>query len=435
LKKYNAKFLFRIFALVITINLVFALFPKQISAQQNELNYQEFYDQLISYGQWMENPNYGYVWIPSAGPDFAPYLTNGYWMLTTYGWMWVSGYDWGWAAFHYGRWDYNGSYGWFWVPDNEWGPSWVTWRRSEGYYGWAPMRPGVSISVTFGSYNDVPADRWIFVKSRDIENHDIGWNHIDRKKNYNIIKNSTVVNKTYYDDKRRATYVAGPSTDEVQKNTGRSIYPVTVSEKDKPGQSFRDDQMQIYRPQVQKNKNNNNSMPRKITKLKDLKSIAARESEKHPVVNFNNTLNINRPAYQTPNLDQPRKENRINQSQQQKKVDIPKRNDNTVQSRKPQNLDSHRNETRNDRLQQLPKVNMPVYTNPVVQTSKAQPSDSPEKENRTDRTHQQNINIPRNNNGAGQFPKAQPVNPSRANNADRPDKNNTDDDKKVNGKR
>ena len=133
LKMQNAKFFLRTLALVIIFNLVFAFFPKQTFAQQDNLNYEEFYNELIPYGQWVENPNYGYVWIPTAGPDFTPYLTNGYWMFTDNGWVWISDYEWGWAVFHYGRWDYNGSYGWFCVPDDEWGPSWVTWRRSDDF--------------------------------------------------------------------------------------------------------------------------------------------------------------------------------------------------------------------------------------------------------------------------------------------------------------
>src|SRR5580658_10431559 len=39
---------------------------------------QVFYDQLSPYGQWVNYPNYGYVWIPSAGIDFSPYSTEGH---------------------------------------------------------------------------------------------------------------------------------------------------------------------------------------------------------------------------------------------------------------------------------------------------------------------------------------------------------------------
>ncbi len=280
MKKLYAVSLIRIFVLTITFSFVLSVFPGRISAQQNDINFQVFYDQLNPYGQWVEDPNYGYVWIPTAGPDFTPYLSNGYWVLTDYGWMWASEYDWGWAAFHYGRWDYNSFYGWFWVPDNEWGPSWVTWRRSSGYYGWAPMRPGVSISVTFGRNNDVPYDRWVFVRDRDIERHDIGRNYMDRKNNRKFMNNSIVINKTYYDRKRHTTYVAGPGREDVQKITGRTIKPVAVRKKDKPGQSLSNDRLQIYMPQVQKNNNGHKPAPLELTNYKDIKRISKRGTQK-----------------------------------------------------------------------------------------------------------------------------------------------------------
>jgi hypothetical protein len=142
------------------------------------------------------------------------------------------------------------------------------------------MRPGVSISVTFGSNNDVPNDRWIFIRDKDIESHDIGKNHISRKNNLKMMNGSTVINKTYYDDKRRATYVAGPGREDVQKITGRTIKPVAVHEKDKPGQTLNNGQLQIYRPQVQKNNTGNKPTPSQLANLKDVKQISERNTGK-----------------------------------------------------------------------------------------------------------------------------------------------------------
>ncbi|MEI7980989.1 MAG: DUF6600 domain-containing protein, partial [Bacteroidota bacterium] len=64
-------------------------------------------------------------------------------------------------------------YGPMWVPDNEWGPGWVTWRRSEGYYGWAPIGPGISISIAYGTGYNLPYDRWTFVRDRDFGRRNI----------------------------------------------------------------------------------------------------------------------------------------------------------------------------------------------------------------------------------------------------------------------
>ena len=389
------KQLIRIFALVITLNIVAAIFPKQISAQQNDVNYQEFYDQLSPYGQWIEDSNYGYVWIPTAGTDFTPYLTNGYWLLTNYGWMWISDYDWGWATFHYGRWDYNGSYGWFWVPDYEWGPSWVTWRRSNGYYGWAPMRPGVSISVTFGGYNDVPNDRWIFVRDRDIERHDIGRNYIDRKNNSSIMNNSTVINKTYYDDKRHTTYIAGPGREDVQKITGKTIKPVAVREKDKPGQSLNNDQVQIYRPQVQKNNSGNKPAPSKLTNLKDAKRISEKAAEKQP-------QNIQRLNSNTGKKQQP-VVNTVNKTNS--KVNPPEQ----------QNTNSPNNNISKKQQPTVNKVNKINSNNNTSQPPKAR-----------------TMNTPKNNNSTDRPQKAGTINPPKNNSMGQPTKSNSNEDKKGN---
>ena len=276
-----------------------AIFTNHASAQQGGVNFGVFYNELSPYGQWVDYPNYGYVWIPSAESDFAPYSSNGYWIFTDYGWTWVSNYSWGWAPFHYGRWDYDDFYGWFWVPDNEWGPSWVNWRRANGYYGWAPMRPGISISVSFGGGYTVPNDRWRFVRDRDFSRPDINHYYINRTKNSMIIKNSSVINRTYTDQNRHSTYVSGPDRADVQKITGRSIQPVVIQDNEKPGQNLRNGQLQIYRPQVQKNDENGpRPAPSRVVNLKDVKRPSERNAA-NPIPNVtpaNTTRQKEQPA-------------------------------------------------------------------------------------------------------------------------------------------
>ncbi|HAB16130.1 MAG TPA: hypothetical protein DCE44_06745, partial [Verrucomicrobiales bacterium] len=95
--------------------------------------------------QWVQSPQYGNVWVPSqeiVGSDFTPYYSGGRWSYTDYGWTWVSEYNWGWAPFHYGNWCNAPGYGWCWAPGSTWGPSWVTFRYSTGFCGWAPLPPG-----------------------------------------------------------------------------------------------------------------------------------------------------------------------------------------------------------------------------------------------------------------------------------------------------
>jgi hypothetical protein len=69
--------------------------PQKVSAQGGSVNFQVFYDNLSPYGTWVNNPEYGYVWIPNVAPGFSPYSTNGYWVFTDEGWTWVSNYPWG----------------------------------------------------------------------------------------------------------------------------------------------------------------------------------------------------------------------------------------------------------------------------------------------------------------------------------------------------
>ena len=112
-----------------------------------------FYDSLAPYGSWMHMPGYGWVWQPSVvavNPSWQPYYDNGRWLYTDSGWYWHSSYSWGWAPFHYGRWFRHAHRGWIWCPDTNWGPSWVSWRYSPGYCGWAPLPPGAGFTVGRG---------------------------------------------------------------------------------------------------------------------------------------------------------------------------------------------------------------------------------------------------------------------------------------------
>src|SRR5690606_32627098 len=152
--------------LVVFFSMVLFLFAvnKQVQAQNVQVSFQLFYDELSPYGEWIDDPEYGYMWLPDVDRNFQPYGTNGRWVNTQYGNTWYSDYDWGWAPFHYGRWHYDDYYGWAWVPGYEWGPAWVSWRQSSGYYGWAPLSPGLSMGINI----NIPVRFWVFVPSRYI---------------------------------------------------------------------------------------------------------------------------------------------------------------------------------------------------------------------------------------------------------------------------
>ena len=252
--------------------------PEKSNAQVS-VSFQIFYDDLSPYGNWIENPDYGYVWIPNVDAGFTPYGSNGYWVYTEFGWTWVSNYPWGWAPFHYGRWYSDPMYGPIWVPGNEWGPGWVTWRRSEGYYGWAPIGPGISISVAYSNEYHAPRDQWRFVRDRDFGRRDIHNHYVNSSNTTTIINNSTVINNTYIDNSSHVTYNTGPERAEVQKRTGGKITSVPVKEYNKPGQIMSKGELQIYRPRIQ----NNNSAgqrpaPSKVSDMKEVKPLKERHS-------------------------------------------------------------------------------------------------------------------------------------------------------------
>jgi hypothetical protein len=116
------------------------------------INY--FNDTLAPYGSWVEVDGYGRCWRPNVilyDANWRPYCDRGQWVYTDCGWYWSSDYAWG-ATFHYGRWFNSPRYGWCWWPDTVWAPSWVTWRSSNEYCGWAPLPPLTVYQPGIGFY-------------------------------------------------------------------------------------------------------------------------------------------------------------------------------------------------------------------------------------------------------------------------------------------
>ena len=192
--------------------------PSKVNAQPGvAVSFNIFYNSLSPYGHWINHAHYGSVWIPSVPRDFHPYMTNGRWVMTEFGNTWVSDYAWGWAPFHYGRWFYDDFYGWAWVPDYVWGPGWVNWRNGGGYYGWAPLMPGLDIHIAV----NIPIHFWIFVPHRHFM-HD-RWHRyvLPRTRVTKIYNNTTIINNYYVYNNHQ--YVYGPRYAEIEKNTRRSV--------------------------------------------------------------------------------------------------------------------------------------------------------------------------------------------------------------------
>ncbi|MBS1567754.1 MAG: hypothetical protein JST39_25445 [Bacteroidetes bacterium] len=284
------------------------------------ITYQDFYDQLAPYGRWIDYPGYGYVFMPNAGPDFKPYASNGHWVYTNQGWFWASDYSWGWATFHYGRWFYADGYGWMWIPGHEWAPAWVSWRRSPDYYGWAPLGPNVSISVSIGGGYNPPPHYWCFVPHQYITHPQINNYYVNENRNTTIINNTTVinnttivnnnvtnnhvnnttvnnttVNNTVVNNNIHNNYAGGPDPREVEHTVGAPIRPVVLQERNRPGsEQVQNGQLSVYRPRAAANAtpavkngspmdNNNNMpsrpMPRHIENLQSLPQQPLKEAK------------------------------------------------------------------------------------------------------------------------------------------------------------
>jgi hypothetical protein len=132
-------------------------------------------EDLDQHGTWSEVPDYGPVWTPNEGPDWAPYR-DGRWVWEPYyGWTWVSYEPWGWAPYHYGRWFVYGG-NWVWWPGPVgiypgyypvWAPAYVSFFGfgggvgfgigfgfgfGFGHFGWLPCGPGDWYHPWFGRW-------------------------------------------------------------------------------------------------------------------------------------------------------------------------------------------------------------------------------------------------------------------------------------------
>jgi hypothetical protein len=364
--KTKMKFLMVILALIISAGIS----QKQASAQRGHVSFQIFYDQLSPYGQWIDYHNYGYVWFPDAGPDFVSYSSGGHWALSEYGWTWISNYSWGWAPFHYGRWDYDYMYGWFWVPDNEWGPSWVDWRRADGYYGWRPM--GSRFSIRFGNDYNRYNDHWMFVRDRYIGRTNIDRYYANRYDYDRIYSNSATINVTYYDRDRNTSYSSGPTGADVLRDTGTRLKPVTIQEYNKPGQDLRGSQFRIYRPEVVNNSEmDRRPAPNRIGDINEIKRAPVRNSTITPqqTIPDNNNRSDRQPVNRNrENIN--KNEPPVNMNKNEQPVNI--QNVNPLKNERKEGLQNTKKEQNNNEVKSQPVA--PKRENPTNTTKQERQS-------------------------------------------------------------
>jgi hypothetical protein len=204
--------------------------------QAHSWNCQEsFYFELLPYGNWINTPGHGMVWVPAVNNGFHPYGSEGYWVYSVYGWTWVSYYSWGWIPFHYGRWYFDPWYGWSWVPGYEWGPGWVSWSHCDGYYGWAPLEPGFRFDRPVPPMHDFHVNLWVFVPSNHF-GEPLQANHYLKSQDAERMHHrSSLISDIDTERGRNMRYFRGPEVKEVRKVTGRDFKSTVLREDQKSG--------------------------------------------------------------------------------------------------------------------------------------------------------------------------------------------------------
>ena len=288
-------------------------------------SYQTFYDELAPYGSWVDYPGYGYAWVPAQGAGFRPYVTNGYWAYSEYGWTWVSNYNWGWAPFHYGNWMMDPAYGWVWVPGHTWAPAWVSWGQCNGYYGWAPIAPGVNM---YDGYR-APAHYWNFVPQGQFGQSNVSSYVVNHNTNTTIINNNTtnitvINNNTTYNNVK---YNAGPQVSMVEHSVGHKITPITLSTSAKPiaaGEAVKAGRVSIYKPEIAP-PTAVKAAPTSIVPIQNVKTVNSaavkgvlprtNPSSGHPGSDIHRSEPVERnPVQQQPKSGQPTRDMPANQS-------------------------------------------------------------------------------------------------------------------------
>ena len=192
-----------------------------------EITYQDFYDGLAPYGDWVYVDGYGYCWQPGVEEGWRPY-TNGGWIYTNAGWTWSSDEEWGWATDHYGRWMLTTEFGWLWVPGYEWAPAWVSWRKSDEYVGWAPLPPeatwqpasgfGPSVDVSFS----IGPQYYNFCRVRHLGAPRLRPYIVSSRENVSIINNTVNVTKIT-NVNNVMIFNEGPDFAQIQRRTEQPI--------------------------------------------------------------------------------------------------------------------------------------------------------------------------------------------------------------------
>lgn len=147
------------------------------------------YEDLDDHGEWISEPEYGYVWRPTyVSHSWAPYRYGRWVYVSPWGWSWIDDARWGFAPFHYGRWAHIRNR-WCWVP----GPRHIRPVYAPALVGWVGG-PHVGVSVSFGNVG------WYPLGPRDLFYP--GYRYTPRYIRYVNVSNTYFITNNYFYGRR-----------------------------------------------------------------------------------------------------------------------------------------------------------------------------------------------------------------------------------------
>jgi hypothetical protein len=266
-----------------------------------------FNNNLAPYGSWVDVNGYGRCWRPTVviyDNNWSPYCDRGHWVYTDCGWYWSSDYSWG-ATFHYGRWFRDGRIGWCWHPDTEWAPSWVVWRSSTDYCGWAPLPPfavfhpgagffyrGVSVGVDFNF--GLGANCFVFLSPDHLCDRRPRSFCIDQPRVIQVFNHTTIIN--HFDSRDHVLVNRGIAIDQINARSHRNIQPVKVGSLPNSRREGWQGTVTAHQgaPRNYSNQNQNNNNPSQGNSVQSQNHAPENHAPTtHPNYNNNNSPSVN----------------------------------------------------------------------------------------------------------------------------------------------
>jgi hypothetical protein len=170
------------------------------------------YEDLNTYGDWINDGSYGRVWVPRSLPTgWAPYRTGHWAYVQPWRWTWIDEQPWGFAPYHYGRWANRGNR-WVWVPPQRdvrpvYAPALVAFvggtelavtlgNQSAAPVGWFPLGPREVYVPSYTADRDYyrRLNRSARVEDRVLEDR---WQRAQRREAFTASREQTMMNQRF----------------------------------------------------------------------------------------------------------------------------------------------------------------------------------------------------------------------------------------------